>query len=69
MKRKNEYKTRDKRQESLYQQDIISQLQENNINKINLNINASRVEIISLKDIIIKQCKIKIKSYKLNIAN
>ena len=52
---KHEYKTRDKRQESLYQEDIISQLQENNINNIKLNINASRVETINLKGIIIKR--------------
>ena len=55
MKMKHEYKTRDKRQESLYQEDVISQLQENNINNIKLNINASRVEIINLKGIIIKR--------------
>ena len=71
VKMKHEYKTRGKRQESLYQEDIILQLQENNMNNINLNINALRVEIIiNLEDIIMKRLqdenqKLQVKSSKL----
>ena len=52
---KHECKTGGKRQESLCQEDIISQLHENNMNNINLKINVLRVEIINIKQIIRKR--------------
>ena len=55
IKMKHECKTGGKRQESLCQEDIISQLHENNMNNINLKINVLRVEIINIKQIIRKR--------------